>query len=497
MEEVNKKGFAQILKATSLFGGVQIVTILFSIIRTKFAAVLLGPAGMGIIGLFSSTIDFFGAATSFGISTAGVRSLAEAGSDGDEFKTGKTISIVKNLVWITGFFGLAVLIIFSPFLSKWIFGNSDFIWGFVALSITLLLNQLLAARMVLIQGMRRISLLALIYIVNAVASVLITVPLYYFLGEKGIVPALILISLSSFLVSLYFSKRVPYLRIKVGLGESLLEGKGMLKLGFFIGLSGLLTLASAYLLRIFINNVGTLEDVGLYNAGFAIINTYVGLVFTAMATDYFPRLSSAIGEVKGFSLVANQQLEIAILLLGPILCWFIIFINPIIVILYSEAFRPINEMLLWSGTGMIFKGIGWCLGYIILAKGSSRFFFTNELIALIYQLAINLAGYYFFGLKGLGISFLIGYVIYAIQVMVVSRWFYSYEFEFKILKKFLILSILISICMICFYFLERPIYLFGVGTSVCILASIYTFRELDKSTDLLQKVKQKISDRFS
>jgi O-antigen/teichoic acid export membrane protein len=154
-------------------------------------------------------------------------------------------------------------------------------------------------------------------------------------------------------------------------------------------------------------------------------------------------------------------------------------------------------MLLWSGTGMIFKGIGWCLGYIILAKGSSRFFFTNELIALIYQLAINLAGYYFFGLKGLGISFLIGYVIYAIQVMVVSRWFYSYEFEFKILKKFLILSILISICMICFYFLERPIYLFGVGTSVCILASIYTFRELDKSTDLLQKVKQKISDRFS
>ncbi|REG91483.1 oligosaccharide flippase family protein [Algoriphagus antarcticus] len=496
MEE-DKKGFSQILKATSLFGGVQLVTILFSIIRTKFAAVLLGPSGMGIVGLISSTIDFFGAATNFGISTAGVRSLAEVSSNEDEFKTGRTISIVKNLVWITGLLGLAVLIIFSPFLSEWIFGNSDFTWGFVALSITLLLNQLLAARMVLIQGMRRISLLALIFIVNAVASVVITVPLYYFLGEKGIVPALILISLSSFLVSLYFSKRVPYLRVKVGLRESLLEGKGMLKLGFFIGLSGLLTLASAYSLRIFINNVGTLEDVGLYNAGFAIINTYVGLVFTAMATDYFPRLSSVIAEVKGFSLVANQQLEIAILLLGPILCWFIIFINPIIVILYSEAFRPINEMLLWSGTGMIFKGIGWCLGYIILAKGSSRFFFTNELIALIYQLFFNLIGYYLFGLKGLGISFLIGYVIYAIQVMVVSRWRYGYEFEMKILKKFLILFFLIAGCMACFYFLDGPIYQFGIGTSVCILASIYTFRELDKSTDLLQKAKQKIADRFS
>jgi O-antigen/teichoic acid export membrane protein len=495
--EESKKGFIQILKATSLFGGVQLVTILFSIIRTKFAAVLLGPAGMGIVGLFSATIDFFGAATNFGVSTAGVRCLAEVGSRDDEFKIGKTIGIVKNLVWITGFLGLAVLIIFSPFLSKWIFGNSDFTWGFVALSSTLLLNQLLAARMVLIQGMRRISLLAIIFIVNAVASVVITIPLYYFLGEKGIVPALILISLSSFLVSLYFSKRVAYLRVKVGLSESLSEGKGMLKLGFFIGLSGLLTLASAYLLRIFINNVGTLEDVGLYNAGFAIINTYVGLVFTAMATDYFPRLSSAIGEVKGFSLVVNQQLEIAILLLGPILCWFIIFINPIIVVLYSEAFRPINEMLLWSGTGMIFKGIGWCLGYIILAKGSSRFFFINEFTALTYQLLFNLVGYYFFGLKGLGISFLIGYVIYAIQVMVVSQWRYGYDFEIKIIKKFMILTFLIAGCMSCFYFLDGPIYQFGIGTSMCMLASIYTFRELNNSTNLLQKAKQKISDRFS
>lgn len=496
MEE-SKKGFSQILKATSLFGGAQLVTILFSIIRTKFAALILGPAGIGIVGLFSSTIDFFGAATNFGISTAGVRSLAEVGREEDELKTGRTISIVKNLVWITGFLGLAVLMICSPFLSEWIFGTAEYTWGFVALSITLLLNQLLAARMVLIQGMRRISLLALIYIVNAIASVLITVPLYYLLGEKGIVPAMILISLASFLVSLYFSKRVPYLRVKVGLSESLLEGKGLLKLGFFIGLSGLLTLASAYLLRIFINNVGTLEDVGLYNAGFAIINTYVGLVFTAMATDYFPRLSSVIAEVKGFSLVANQQLEIAILLLGPILCWFIIFINPIIVILYSEAFRPINEMLLWSGTGMLFKGIGWCLGYIILAKGSSRFFFANELIALIYQLVINLAGYYFFGLKGLGISFLVGYVIYAVQVMVVSRWRFSYEFELKILRKFLILSFLIALCMACFYSLDSLIFQYGVGSFVCLLASFYTFRELDKSTDLLQKAKQKISDRFS
>ena len=495
MEE-SKKGFSQILKATSIFGGVQIVTIFFSIIRTKFAAVLLGPAGMGIVGLFSSTIDFFGAATNFGLSTAGVRSLAEVSNDENQVKTGRTISIVKNLVWITGFLGLVVLILCSPVLSKWIFGSSDYTWGFIALSITLLFNQLLAARMVLIQGLRRLSLLALIYIVNAVSSVIITVPLYYFLGERGIVPALILISLFGFLVSYYFSRRVSYAKINVGWLESLNEGREMLKLGFFIGLSGLLTLASAYLLRIFINNVGSLEDVGLYNAGFAILNTYVGLVFTAMATDYFPRLSSNSGNIKAFSQVANQQLEVAILLLGPILCWFMIFINPIIVVLYSEDFRPINEMLLWSGFGMLFKGIGWCLGYVILAKGSSRFFFINELIALGYQLVFNLLGYYFFGLKGLGVSFLVGYLCYSIQVILVSSNKYQYEFERDIITKFMILFGFLAICMCCFYYMENPILKYAVGTGVSIVASLYTLKELDKSTDLLIKARKKFSDKF-
>lgn len=65
----------------------------------------------------------------------------------------------------------------------------------------------------------------------------------------------------------------------------------MMLMGFMISLSGLVTLIAAYLLRIFINRTGNVADVGLYSAGFTIINTYVGMIFTAMGTDYYPRLS--------------------------------------------------------------------------------------------------------------------------------------------------------------------------------------------------------------
>ena len=50
-----QSAYRQIIKVTSLFGGVQVINIIVSIIRSKFIAVFLGPVGMGISGLLIST----------------------------------------------------------------------------------------------------------------------------------------------------------------------------------------------------------------------------------------------------------------------------------------------------------------------------------------------------------------------------------------------------------------------------------------------------------
>ena len=57
-EEQNQtSSYRSIFKATSLFGGVQVYQILISVIKSKFVAVLLGPEGMGIQGLYQSAIQ--------------------------------------------------------------------------------------------------------------------------------------------------------------------------------------------------------------------------------------------------------------------------------------------------------------------------------------------------------------------------------------------------------------------------------------------------------
>ena len=51
-----QSSYRQIMKATSIFGGVQVFQIFFQVIRSKFIAVLIGPVGMGIVGLLTSTL---------------------------------------------------------------------------------------------------------------------------------------------------------------------------------------------------------------------------------------------------------------------------------------------------------------------------------------------------------------------------------------------------------------------------------------------------------
>ena len=55
--EEKKNIYRTIVKATGLFGGTQVFTILCSIIKTKLVAIWLGAEGVGIIGLYNNTVE--------------------------------------------------------------------------------------------------------------------------------------------------------------------------------------------------------------------------------------------------------------------------------------------------------------------------------------------------------------------------------------------------------------------------------------------------------
>jgi O-antigen/teichoic acid export membrane protein len=121
-----QSSYRQIMKATSIFGGVQVYNILISIIRSKFIAVLLGPAGMGIAGLFTSTTTLIGNITNLGLSTSAVKNVAAANATGNAVRVAIVVSVLRRLVWITGIIGLIFTLLCAPWLSELTFGNRNY-----------------------------------------------------------------------------------------------------------------------------------------------------------------------------------------------------------------------------------------------------------------------------------------------------------------------------------------------------------------------------------
>jgi len=133
-----QQSYRQIFKATSLFGGVQVFNIVISIIRTKLIAVLLGPAGMGIAGLLTSTTGLVSGLTSFGLGTSAIRDVAAANEGGNPDRISVVVMVFRRLVWITGILGALVTLILSTWLSQFTFGNRNYTLLFIWLSVTLI-----------------------------------------------------------------------------------------------------------------------------------------------------------------------------------------------------------------------------------------------------------------------------------------------------------------------------------------------------------------------
>ena len=471
--------YRKIMKVSSIFGGVQVFTILISIIRSKFVALFLGSEGLGVLGLLNTTIGLVSGLTNFGLGISAVRDVSMANASGNENRISIIITVLRRFVWITGLFGAIIVLVFSSLLSKITFGNYNYIWSFILVSITVLLNQLNTGQLSLLQGMQKIQYLAKASLGGSLLGLIINVPIYYFYGVSGIEPALILAAIVSLFVSWYYAQKIKIQKTKVTYEQTLSEGKGMLKMGFLISLNGLFVIGSTYIIQVFINKQGGVAQVGLFTAGFAIINSYVGLIFTAMATDYYPRLSAVAHSNDLCRRQINQQAEISVLILGPIILFFLVFIKHIIPILYSNNFLSIVEMVSWLALAIFFKSAAWSIGFILLAKGESKIFFWNDFFGSFYILLFDLTGYYLWGLTGLGISFFIGYLFYFTQVFFLAKKKYGFTFELSYLKIFLIQFILAVFCFCVVKYLSQ-FNAYFIGSILIFLSILYSYHELNK-----------------
>lgn len=486
-----KESYRSIFKATSLFGGVQVFQILIQIIKSKFIAVLLGPAGVGIIGLYQSGMQLVQNLTNMGLASSAVRDVSEADGKNDFQRVSIVINVIRRLVWGTGLLGLLALAIFSPVLSKASFGNYDYTVPFIILSVTMLLDQICAGQKVVLQGLRKLKDLAKCTVVGSAFGLIMSVPLYYLLGIEGIVPTLLLNSICALIISWFYSHKIPVEKVKVSNREALQQGRTMLVMGLSMSLSGILTTASAYVIRAYIQNVGGVEEVGLFQAGFLIMSTYVGLIFNAIATDYYPRLAAVNHDNTMCKEIINQQGEIATLILGPMLAFCLVFMPFVLRILYSDEFLRAFEYICWACIGMLLRLAAWGISYAFVAKSESKLFMILETSAAAYSLLFSLIGYHVWGLKGIGLAFSLQYLVYFLQVYLIAKKKYDFQFSASYVKTYLIQLFLLVTCLMVVLLLSGW-QKYAIGTVVMAFSIYFGILGLNKRMNIVDAIHNKL-----
>ena len=164
------------MKAMGLFGGVQIAGILCSIIRTKLVAMWIGPVGVGLFGLFNNALEMISTGTNLGIRSSSVRDISQALAGRNPDLVARMVNVVRKWSMWLGLAGALITLTLAPLLSQVTFGDTTHIWGFVALSVAVLLQALTNGEYAVLQGTARLKRLASVTLWGTIVGLAISIP---------------------------------------------------------------------------------------------------------------------------------------------------------------------------------------------------------------------------------------------------------------------------------------------------------------------------------
>lgn len=493
-EQSAKQNYRGIMKGTAIFGGVQVFQILVNIVRGKFVAMFLGPEGMGIMSLFTSTTNTINQFTGFGLQLSAIKDISQANEAGDMSRLSRVTAVFRRLTTITGLLAAVIALVGAPWLSELTFGTRDYTWGFMALAIMLFFTAKATAETSLLQGTRHLKSLAKSTLIGAVVGLVIGVPLYALFGTDGIVPSMIAAAVAVYFTNRYFTSKINLENRPLTTLQSLKEGRSMISLGVVLMVATLIGTIAIYALNIYIRWTGSAADVGLYQAAASITNQYVGLVFAAMAVDYLPRLMGISADNKKVAQTVSRQIEIVMLVVAPLIITIIVSAPLVISILLTDEFTPIIPLMLWLALGLVFKSFSYPIGYIAFAKGDKRVFFWLEgIVGNVMNLSLSVLGYTLYGLIGLGVASVISFVVYIVIVSTVARIRYDFRIPVSIIRLVLPIVLISVVSFVFFINVGYNWWSYCVGVLLIGGSVAYSYYQLNR----LIGIKDLIMSKFS
>ena len=305
-------------------------------------------------------------------------------------------------------------------------------------------------------------------------------------------PGMILSGLGLFFISWYYSHKIKFKKPDISFRDIFKGGLRMVRLGFFIVLTGFVASATLYIVRAFIAKELTLDSVGYFQASWMISKTYINIVLTAMLADFFPRLSATNQNISASNKLINEQLEMALIIGIPMIVALCAFSKTIIYTLYSSEFAASVILLQWQIAGSIFTLISWPLGILFLARGRGVFIMINDSSWSLFYLSFIYFGWNLWGFNVLGIAFVLASAINAMMVIFEVKYLGQFSFS-KTNMKYIVAGLIIILVVFLNTSLNESLYPLLINIFILTATVCYSYYKLREIIDF----KKVIVSRFS
>lgn len=484
--ETKNTSFNRIVKTTSIFGSSQVVNILMGLIRTKAIAVLLGTAGVGLIGIYQNIVDMVRAFSGLGLNMGSVREIAKADSRGDSKKVSYTVSVFKR--WFTGtaILGALTCILLSYPISKWAFADTEHALPIMSLAATVFFIAISTGRSVVLQGLRRISFMAKATVLESILGVFIIIPIYYFFGIDGVIPVLILNSIVVFLCVNHFYRKLKIEPINVSNKEAFKVGMSTLRLGIFIIAGNIFSTVSMFAIRTYIGREMDMESVGLFQSAWSITAVYIGLILGSTGSDTYPRLCAVADDKAQVKRLINEQLYIILIIATPIIVGMLLLPDLALSLLYTSKFSAAKSILLWQVAGSFFKVLASPVASVMLAKNKGTLYLISEAVFYITYLLISYLLISQIGIAAVGVAYMVAYTVYLAVALIIVNNISGFTWNASVMQMIVFSIVFIIVTGLLAYYAKGNtliiggiiIFAFSAGYSVYKLSKVFSIKDL-------------------
>jgi O-antigen/teichoic acid export membrane protein len=395
------------------------VTLLGSLVRGKVAAVVLGPAGLGVtsqLAMFSSLVV---AVAALGLGTGGVKLIAAARARGDEDDIRRLVSF---LLWGPTAAGLVLFIgvaLAAEPLAQLLLQDTDYadylIVGAVAIPISLMLTSF----QLVMQAYERAYRLAVNSVVTAILVTAAVVPLTVAWGIRG---AVVAVPLSAAATLALFCIREPWV-LRLGARPRRLGPASRRALSVLAGASmaaSVLALASDTLLRASTVHLLGVDQIGLYQPVQVLTSVVLTQMAGVLSLVLLPRLSFQLGRGASADVLytLTKAAQASVVFIVPVLLLLMALRDVFIVVLFDSSFLGISGVLAVQLVAEVPRFAAYALGSALLPAGLVRPWLVSSVVSTALRVVTGLALLPAIGLYALAFST----VVQWLAVLVYTGW---------------------------------------------------------------------------